>query len=811
MSRLVAALALVSTALAASACPGAPPPEPITPSAPLSAKSRAGATFLDVRELPERPRLTLIGRQGDPRPAVVAAIAAGQSPELNAALAGLLAARLEAAGVVIRAVSDGTGLRLLHTVEDDGPEKLIEALAVAMATPIRADEPALERAVAHVAALRDHPLDAPALVPLARCAARGADVASATTWRNDAPGLGRLETARREGLVRQRTAIAAVGPEELGEEVAEALSETEGWPDGTPSPPTWPDGDSHGAFRSLAVGAGRLRLDVALRVGSAVAASTVARELAGDAPLGGKLGALPQPFRLAAVEATALPRGGCLSLRLIPSASAGPVDTDEEGLVDVAAAAAHTVRVARAELEVALAEPARAFEVTREIIEAEAAVDVASRAAWWILSEPVERESRLATALAVSTANTTPASPDDEAITTVYRDAISDAPTPATSGIAGQRLAVEPGQGQLWLLVGNPCALSHEGVWDAGRAALGAAAAAASTTSDDVTIEPWVRGDGVGIVAHGGMRSPDEPATTLARRVADAAGRAYTRVSPPVDRFDQAQAAALAAFGGERGLALAAFAERASPSYPGWLAPWGHPDRLASVGPLDAEARWGDVVRGPTRVAVIANHDATQAEVALRRLERWLPPTTIGDECPERRTTEPARVGVHRLTSGRDPAGSAILGVALPAGERASAALTRAWLVDRDGPLRRALGPLVRHLDVEVVEGGGRAALAVLLQTSRDRLGPAREAASTALSSLATKPPDEATFDAVLREHEGSELRASALAKTRLGRLWTGHAAQDPPSYDDYVQWLGRRFGAAHLIVVSEGLDEASD
>lgn len=76
---------------------------------------------------------------------------------------------------------------------------------------------------------------------------------------------------------------------------------------------------------------------------------------------------------------------------------------------------------------------------------------------------------------------------------------------------------------------------------------------------------------------------------------------------------------------------------------------------------------------------------------------------------------------------------------------------------------------------------------------------------------MATKPPDEATFDAVLREHEGSELRASALAKTRLGRLWTGHAAQDPPSYDDYVQWLGRRFGAAHLIVVSEGLDEASD
>ena len=267
--------------------------------------------------------------------------------------------------------------------------------------------------------------------------------------------------------------------------------------------------------------------------------------------------------------------------------------------------------------------------------------------------------------------------------------------------------------------------------------------------------------------------------------------------------------AALAAFGGERGLALAAFAERASPSYPGWLAPWGQPDRLASISQVDVEARWGDVVRGPTRVAVIANHDAAQAEMAVRRLERWLPPTTIGDTCPERGRLEPPRPGARALASGPDPVATAILGVAFPADERASASLTRAWLLERDGPLRRALGGLAHHLDVRVVEGGSRAALAVLLQTSRDRIGTARKAAGEVLSSLGAKPPDEAAFETLQRVHRRAELRDRALAKTRIGRLWTKRSSQAPPGYDGYRQWLDRRFAPSSLIVVSESLDES--
>lgn len=811
MSRVVAASAVVGTMMAVCACPASPPPEPIAPSAPLAAQSRAGATFLDVRELPARPPLTIIGREGDPRPGLVAAIATGQSPEMNAALAGLLAGRLEAAGVAVDAVSDGAGFRLLLTLGDGGASPFLEALALAMASPLRADEPALERARAHVAALRRRPLDSPALLPLARCAARGADIASTMTWRNDAPGLGRLETARREGFVRQRTAIAVVGPQELGEDVAGDLADVDGWPDGTPSPATWPDAEAHGAFRSPSVDAGRLRLDVAVRVGSAVAASTVARQLAGPTPLVGKLGALERPWRVAAVEATALPRGGCLSLRLTESPMAGPTITDEEGIARASASAAEAVRVLQAELDLALAEPAEAFEVTREIIEADAAIDVASRAAWWILSQPVERPPRLATALVVSAEDATTASPDDEAITTAYRDAVARAERPPTTDLAGRQVAVEPGQGQLWILVGNPCALSHEGSWDAGRAALGAAAASAGALSEEVTVEPWVTGHGVGILAHGGMRRPDEPAAALARRVADAAGRAYTMVAPPQDRLQEAKMAALAAFGGERGVALAAFAERASPSYPGWLAPWGQPDRLASVDAVDAAARWAEVVRGPTRIAVIANHDAAQADVAVRRVERWLPPTSVGDRCAERADTEAPRPGVRALAAGRDPVASAILGVAFPAEERAAAATTRAWLLDADGPLRSALASLVRHLDVRVVEGGGRAALVVLLQTSRDRMGPARKAAREILASLGHKPPDEATFEALRREHDRAELRHRALAETRIGRLWANRGPDEPPSYAAYQQWLGRRLDPSQLIVVSEALgDDAS-
>ncbi|MEZ4440310.1 MAG: hypothetical protein R3B72_14530 [Polyangiaceae bacterium] len=765
-------------------CPPSRVSEPVMGTdEPLAAHGRAGATSVEVRDRPDAPKVALLGREGDPLPGLVVAVTTGFAAADNAALAGLLQHRLAAAGHPSEVLADGAGLRV-RPLSVDGADAYLAALAVAVRAPLSPGEGGIAAARERLEALRRDPLDADALVPIAACRASGAVRPAAIPATVD---LADLERLRGQALVARRMAVAAVGPNDFGETVDRAVMNAAPWPAGEAASLDWPT-PSHDVFRSRTVPSGSLRLEVAVRLSRAVLASSYARELDGASPLEHKLAALPSPWRLRRAGAVARAEGGCLHLVLEPETPASP--NPEQS-------AAAALAVVERDVRIAGAEPSDAYAVTREIIEAQRAEDAAARAAWWVLSRPSDRPNVLSSALGTSADDVLVTSPDEAELATLYRERIAASPEPSTGEVAARRIQVEVGQGEMWLLVANPCAARHEGAWDAGRGALGVASVvlAARPRAGEVRLEPWVSADGVGILAHAGLARPDEAPAALAERLGDAVGRAYStvRLEPPA--FERAQARVLETAGGRQGQALAAFAALVAPDYPGWIAPWGDPGRHASLTLAQSASRWVDLVRGPTRVAILANVDEAQAAVAGDRLDRWLPGATTGDLCPH---THPAGSEVAARRDVATGATRGLVGLSLPPAQRGQAELTLAAFRAPGGPLEAALAPHHAAFDVALVGGEPGLALVVAVRAEASRLDAALTAVEAAWDGLASRA--EAAHEAARRDAERMRLEQRASPAERLVRLWTGSREAALPDATSWGEWL--RESRAHRLTL---------
>src|SRR5690606_32490877 len=141
---------------------------------------------------------------------------------------------------------------------------------------------------------------------------------------------------------------------------------------------------------------------------------------------------------------------------------------------------------------------------------------------------------------------------DEEALAASYSKAVNAKP-PVLAPVASRRARTERGQGQLWMMIGSPCAMRHEGEWDAGVTATAVTAAAAESADPAVSIEPWVSADGVGIIAHGAVLDAEETPDALARRVARAAAHAYASLPRDAGAFARAQHIALRHTGADAG------------------------------------------------------------------------------------------------------------------------------------------------------------------------------------------------------------------------------------------------------------------
>ena len=385
-------------------------------------------------------------------------------------------------------------------------------------------------------------------------------------------------------------------------------------------------------------------------------------------------------------------------------------------------------------------------------------------------------------------------------------------PRPA-SPIAERRLAVERGQGELWLLVASPCALTLEGSWDAGRTALAALTAAGQADGRlGVTIEPWVSADGVGLIAHGGLAWADESPQDLARRVASAAGQALLGATFEPQVFDQAKSTVLAMLASDGAAGYAGFAAKAVPGHPSWIVPWGASDRQLGATLEDVHARWRQVQGAPMRVAVLANVDTAQAELAASRLDRWLLDSAGARPCTEVPRGEPPQPGQHSLAPTKGALGQLVVGVTLPGNTPADVALARqlvAALDGDDGLLRRRLPDLAR-VTARLLGGGRGRAVVVEARAARSQLASARDRVTKVLADLAsgglTAPYRRRGYERAQAAWRGHQRDPSV----RLAALWRGERSEPQPGEPTEAQWrswLARALRSDRLIVLTEQPD----
>jgi hypothetical protein len=289
------------------------------------------------------------------------------------------------------------------------------------------------------------------------------------------------------------------------------------------------------------------------------------------------------------------------------------------------------------------------------------------------------------------------------------------------------RRALEPGQGQFWMLLASPCGTNAEDGTSAGALALALhAAALENDRALDVTLEPWSSADGVGVLAHAGPSAPHESALAQAERVAEALARAVLRAGPSPENIATAREGLLAALpsGPAPGLALAL--RQTTGNHPSYLDARGTWASLTAISARSAQLERERFVRSKLRLATLGNHDEAQIQAAERRLASLLRSVDPGPvECPPRGAVTSAP-GKYVIDAPGVSDADAVVAVPLPpsVGGPSEEALWTEYLMNRPGGwLHQALQRpgLVSTARARALGGASAAALVIEIHAVDDK------------------------------------------------------------------------------------------
>jgi hypothetical protein len=765
------------------------PPHPAAVAPPFGSRSTIAG----------RPPLALIARDGDGRGAFAVAVTTdGLAEERGAlsavALAALVEARLAARGVTATVMAGWNGYRLRALVEAPAQvPALVEAVRSAMLEPVAADDPALPAVMRKATALARRPLPDPSLADRAACTGdvygvRGTELPAAAdveAWRRSSHGLGRV-------------ALAVAGDRATGEASLRALSATAPWPAAAPvRAQAWPPVDDRATVYDASgeIPAGSARIIVTARTVDAERAVAAAADLADPrGPLASRLAALEAPARVRSVAATAHVAGGCLAATL--DIAPRDVASDLPGRVATAAA------LARQEIAVEIADtPVSSALGPSLAARAADPRDAAERAAWWTLAgrAPGDVVSDARTKITVGVASPKDArDPIAAASADAIRSEIDRAGLAWHAPVVEKRARIEPGQGELWILLASPCGTQSESVDDAGVGAEVATAAAASAleAASDASAEPFVSVDGIGILVHGPAR-PGERPQAHARRLADLAARAFAADALDTRRISDARTTLLARAADPGARSLAALGGALSRGHPSWVQPLGTGPGLSSASDEAIAVRAAAMRAGPMRLAVLSNVDAAQADAAARSVDRWVA-RAPGEAraCTTPPVVPAPRPGTYAVELPPGAPSEAVLAAALPAGD--PSVLVRAgWLAAAldgpDGLLARALGggtqegappPLARSWSATVLTESHPPALAVRVTAPDASLDAAvaqvRVLMDRVRQGALSEEDRRRAGVAIARER----LSASLDPRARTIELWRGESNAPEPSLD---------------------------
>jgi hypothetical protein len=718
------------------------------------------------------------------------------------ALAALVEERLTARGVAVALVAggwDGWRMRALVGTPADAA-RLVDLTREAMLSPVAVRDPALGAVARKVSALARRAMADRVLIDAVRCTGEAFGMGDEA-----APNATELESWRRAAHGLGRVAVAAAGNASLVNAVTDALKRGVPWPQAAARTlSSWPAGNEPAALYDASgeINPGAARILITARTTEperAVAAAPVLGDPRG--PLVSRLAALEGPGHVRSIVATAHVDGGCV---------AATVDVSARDLVSDAPARIATAAVlARQELALGIADVAPPADLRGLLaVRSLDPRDAAERAAWWALAGRRGGASETRTALTVGVAaprdfaepgtgaasdaspssGTRPTPASEEAI----RSEIDRATLASRTAAIEARTRVEHGQGETWVLIASTCGTLPESSHDAGTGAAVAAAAAmqAAEGGDDARIEAFIATDGIGLIAHGPARAGESP-QSHARRIADAAARAFAADAIRAERVAKSRPRLLSRASGIEPRALAALGSVLAPGHPSWVEPWGTTFGLGTASDEAIATRAISIRSGPLRVAVLASGDAAQADTAVRAADRWVARRPReARACPPLPALAAVQSGTYAVEIPAGTLSEALLAFPLTGPDelvRTSATWTAAALDGPGGLLARAVGApapgdlpgaaLARGWSAAVLGGPRAPALVVRLVAPDTTLDAAVAQARALLGRLqqgALREDDRARATAALAR---DAMAASLDPRARLIELWRGKSA----------------------------------
>lgn len=737
----------------------------VSPATPIADHQPAAPAPLERVALDDRPPLTLVARGGDPRPALAFVAAHSRGSAASAALAGVLAARLEAAGIVgVETRAHGLGIEVACLAA--GPkdaERFVTAVRAAVATEVTLADPALRAARRQEEALFALRFAGPAQAAAAACSGElGVLPAASRVDLASRAGVAWLNQARAAIFRVEAAAFAALGPESFLDATRDALSDASAWPTGDADTDTWPEQD----VVAVDPGGGNRQLSVAVWLANADAAVGAANALgSGESELRARLESLAPPWRLERATAIARQRGACLRLDVTPPPLDPGPSSGEVGRVAALVERSALLAVASAGRGALDESVLRPIDPRRS----------ASLAAWRALPSGEQPGALRRTVAYVTGAG-------DSVATSELGRSVSDARVRLARPSIDVAEQAEPGQGELWMLLASPCGTGTESAQDAGALALLLRSSAISRPDPSVQLEPWVTPDGIGLLAHGPRSLSSEPPAVHARRVARALGRALVgRIGGA--ELGAARADLLTGLGGQPFVGFSLALEGLSPGHPSWLEPRGTWDSVSEL-PSEALERarrlW---LGGPLRLSVLTNGGSGQSRAAVEELESWLLPLRAEVRaCPIARA-EPARRGEVRVDAKSAPNyEGAYVGVTLGSPGFVSARIAEllAFMLNRPGGLlERAvavpgLGATVR---AHALGGVRRPALLLDVRALPERLEEAVRRARAVFDSLSRGAFGGEDLASAQRELARREEEARFDPRRRIVELWRAEKA----------------------------------
>lgn len=778
----------------------------------LPACGAAPGKAVATRHLPAGPVPCVeIEREGDPASAIGASVTtAGIADAVRpaVALAALFRERLTAKWPGVTVTAGGDGLRVSGLVASADAPAIALGLRAALSGKVRPGE--LDAPKKALAALAHRPLAAPAAAGAdARAAALEVGRCEGTPYALGAvpePTLAELEAWRAAAVGEGRLAFSVVGTAAVLAIASDALVGGARWPKAASyEAPAATATSGVGLVEAVpSVPPGTARVYIAFRDPSVSGAVAAASDLA-DArgPLATRLATLGSPrapVDLEQVTATAHPFGGCLLVSIDVANARFGDDVDA-----AAGRVAEAVALARQEVGLRLAAPPVLEEPARRAGDPREAAALAS---WWALARNDLPEKHGVSVLVETSA---PPKPDGAQTSDALKAAIDRADKALGKPLAETRVKVERGQDEVWVLFGSPCGALAERASDAGLGAafvVAAVAAASARGEPDVTLEPWISADGLGVVAHGGRRGDESP-DALARRVADAAARSFAAQPIESSTLSLVRGSLLGRAQAADARAEAALALGLYPEHPSWLDARGTAEALARSSDGAILARGDDLRSGPLRVAVLANDGAAQGTVAAKAADRWIARRSAGVRtCDATSAAEGAHFGTYAVEARARPP-EARLAFRLPHDDAASRALAAWWaalLGGDDGLLASAVGGpgLARGWSARVLGPDRDGALAVTVVSSDAALDSAVAQTRALFDRLRQGALTQADLTKAIARRSHDDTVSALDPRARLVALWRGSpTAGPPPSLDALKTFAAATFKDDALVIVA--------